>query len=215
MRLQTGSLGFPVTWNQANGIERLVNSGVPRNWMAALCSSKYKRREVRENNMMSTPGICRLEPLVESDSRRLADLFTCPITREFLGGPVSAQLAVGRSRNWISCSSTEPIWAMRSNENSELLGYVLLSEHHDGNDTEISYALHPAHWGRGYATEALKLGAHHAFSKLGLPRILAETQAKNLRSIKLLKRIGMIEDRRLFRHGEEQIVFRLENPSLE
>lgn len=165
--------------------------------------------------MMRTSANCTLESLVESDAQLLADLFTCPTTREYLGGPVSAQLAVERTRNWISCSSTEPIWAIRAVGNPDLLGYVLLSWHHDGDDTEISYALQPAHWGRGYATEALKLAAHHAFSKLGLPRLLAETQAKNLKSIKLLKRIGMLGDRRVVRYGEEQIVFRLESPSLE
>jgi ribosomal-protein-alanine N-acetyltransferase len=77
---------------------------------------------------------------------------------------------------------------------------------------EMSYALFPVFWGRGLATEALTQASRLAFSELGLPRIMAETQAKNLRSTSLLKRIGMTEERRVFRFGEEQIIYAFDNP---
>lgn len=157
--------------------------------------------------------ICHLESLAQSDFSALVELFTCPTARQYLGGPITEQLAAQRSLDWITKSPTEPIWAIRSPVEPVLLGYVLFGEHHDGNDIEISYALLPAFWGRGLATEALTQASQLAFSQLGLARIIAETQAKNLRSTALLKRIGMKEERRVFRFGEEQIIFSFDKPS--
>lgn len=159
------------------------------------------------------PCICRLEPLAQSDFNALVELFTCPRIREYLGGPITEPLAAQRSLDWIARSTTEPIWAIRAAVDPGLLGYVLLDEHHDGSDIEISYALLPSYWGRGLAAEALTQASRLAFSELGLPKIIAETQAKNVRSTALLKRIGMNEERRVFRFGEEQILFSLHNPS--
>lgn len=159
------------------------------------------------------PPSCHLESLIQGDFSALIELFTCPRARQYLGGPITEQLAAQRSLDWIARSSTEAIWAIRASVNPALLGYVLLDEHHDGSDIEISYALLPAYWGLGLATEALTQALRLAFSELGLPKIIAETQAKNLRSTALLKRVGMSEERRLFRFGEEQIIFSLQNPS--
>jgi [ribosomal protein S5]-alanine N-acetyltransferase len=159
------------------------------------------------------PRSCYLESLAQSDFNALVELFTCPRARQYLGGPITEELAAQRSLDWIARSSTEPIWAIRASVEPVLLGYVLLDEHHDGSDIEISYALLPAFWGCGLAAEALKQALRIAFSELGLLRIIAETQAKNLRSTALLKRIGMTEERRVFRFGEEQIIFAFDNPS--
>lgn len=159
------------------------------------------------------PSSCHLEPLTQSDSSALIELFTCSRARQYLGGPITDKLATQRSLDWIKRSSEEPIWAIRGTLNQTLLGYVLLDEHHDSSDIEISYALLPTYWGRGLATEALTQASRLAFSELRLPKIIAETQAKNLRSTALLKRIGMNEERRVFRFGEEQIIFSLHNPS--
>lgn len=159
------------------------------------------------------PHSCHLESLTQDDLSALIELFTCPRARQYLGGPITEQLATQRSLDWIERSSEEPIWAIRASLNQALLGYVLLDEHHDGSDIEISYALLPTYWGRGLATEALTLASRLAFSELGLPKIIAETQAKSLRSTALLERIGMNEERRVLRFGEEQIIFSLHNPS--
>ena len=155
------------------------------------------------------PHSCHLESITQSDFSALVELFTCPIARQYLGGPITAELAAQRSLDWIASSSTEPIWAIRASLDPSLLGYVLIHKHHDGKDMEISYALLPTYWGRGLATEALTQASRKAFSELGLPKIVAETQAMNLRSTSLLKRIGMTEERRVFRFGEEQIIFSL------
>lgn len=155
---------------------------------------------------------CHLDTLTQNDFSLLVELFTSPAGRQFLGGPVSAQLAAQRSIDWITRSPTESIWAIRDSVNLSFLGYILLDDHHDGIDLEISYALLPSFWGQGLATEALTQALKKAFSEVGVTRIIAETQARNLKSIALLKRVGMTEKRRLVRFEEEQIIFASDNP---
>ena len=156
------------------------------------------------------PRRCTLDSLRREDLPALFRLFTDPGAREFLGGALEDGIAKQRARDWVDLSSSAPIWAIRRESDQAFLGYLILDDHHNSVDTEISYALLPENWGQGYATDALTESFARAFNDFGLTELVAETQAKNLRSIKLLDRIGMTEDDRLIRFGEEQIIYRLE-----
>jgi len=57
-------------------------------------------------------------------------------------------------------------------------------------DTEIGWHFHPAHWGRGYATEAAGALLQAALDG-GLPRVLAVTYPDNVASQRVCERIGM------------------------
>ena len=61
----------------------------------------------------------------------------------------------------------------------------------DGVEIEILYAVHPAHWGRGLATEAARAVLDHGFRTLALPRIAARADTPNAESIRLMERLGM------------------------
>ena len=58
----------------------------------------------------------------------------------------------------------------------------------------IGNALARAHWGRGYAQEALRLALEHAFSALALNRVEADVDPRNTASILLLERIGFARE---------------------
>ena len=105
-----------------------------------------------------------------------------------------------------------PVWAIRpaTRGDSKFLGLVVLDAHHDEIDTEVSYLVLPEHWGRGYATCAVRSALHHAFRVIGLARVLAETQARNLPSVRLLQRVGMLPLRHVVRFGEFQSVYAME-----
>jgi RimJ/RimL family protein N-acetyltransferase len=150
-----------------------------------------------------------LNSLLPEDLPALVGLFTIPEGREFLGGPIDAEMAIQRLRDWVELSPSAPIWAIRRYCDQSFLGYVLLDGHDNGVDTEISYALLPENWGQGFATDALLEAFVRAFQDLGLEELVAETQTKNHRSIKLLERVGMSEDGRLTRFGEGQIIYRI------
>ena len=55
---------------------------------------------------------------------------------------------------------------------------------------ELGYSLHPDHWGRGYAAEALAGLIAHLFGHHRLHRLIAVTGADNSRSCALLERLG-------------------------
>jgi len=55
---------------------------------------------------------------------------------------------------------------------------------------EIGYILHPDHWGRGLATEALRAVIAHVFKHYPVPALTADVDPRNERSIRLLERLG-------------------------
>jgi RimJ/RimL family protein N-acetyltransferase len=56
---------------------------------------------------------------------------------------------------------------------------------------EIGWRLAAAHWGRGYATEAARAVLGFGFRSLGLREIVSFTVPANLRSRRVMERIGM------------------------
>jgi RimJ/RimL family protein N-acetyltransferase len=58
-------------------------------------------------------------------------------------------------------------------------------------ETEVLWALHPDHWGRGYATEVARAALAWGFGTLGLGLIFAMTLPDNLASQAVMKRIGL------------------------
>lgn len=71
-----------------------------------------------------------------------------------------------------------------------------INQHHQSAD--ISYFIgDPTCWGKGYATEAIKGATKWAFNKLKLYNIEAGSYAKNLASIKALKKAGFHERGRM------------------
>jgi RimJ/RimL family protein N-acetyltransferase len=64
---------------------------------------------------------------------------------------------------------------------------------------EIGYILHPDHWGRGYATEALRAVIAHAFARHAIPAIKADIDPRNTASIRLLTKLGFVESGRASR----------------
>lgn len=71
---------------------------------------------------------------------------------------------------------------------------------------ELGYALGSAHWGQGYAFEALEALLGHAFSALDMNRIEADIDPRNTASARLLERLGFRQEgylpERWFVHGE-------------
>jgi RimJ/RimL family protein N-acetyltransferase len=69
------------------------------------------------------------------------------------------------------------------------IGMCWLSvEHRTG---EVGFIVHPAHQGRGYATEAARALLGWGFRDFGLHRVIARTEARNAASARVLERLGM------------------------
>ncbi|MEQ7123107.1 GNAT family protein [Actinopolymorpha sp. B11F2] len=70
----------------------------------------------------------------------------------------------------------------------DLLVFWVSREHRLG---EIGYVFHPDHGGQGFATEAAEVALRLGFEGLGLHRMIGRLDARNVRSARLLERLGM------------------------
>ncbi len=67
---------------------------------------------------------------------------------------------------------------------------------------EIGWRLAIEHWGKGYATEAANAALVFGFDQLGLAEIVAFTAELNLRSQRLMQKIGMTHRGEIFEHPD-------------
>lgn len=77
------------------------------------------------------------------------------------------------------------------------IGYIGLGPA-DVNDqpyTEIGWRLSAQHWGKGYATEGAKAILHKGFTAYGLEEIISFTVRDNMRSRRVMEKIGLIQDK--------------------
>jgi RimJ/RimL family protein N-acetyltransferase len=56
---------------------------------------------------------------------------------------------------------------------------------------ELGFVVHPAHQGRGYATEAARPMLDFAFDTVGWHRMVGRTEARNIASARVLEKLGM------------------------
>ena len=59
---------------------------------------------------------------------------------------------------------------------------------------EVGWKLAFDHWGKGYAQEGARAAISYGFESMGLSEIVAFTSSINLRSRKVMERIGMVRD---------------------
>ncbi|MDJ0334047.1 GNAT family protein [Salinibacterium sp. G-O1] len=70
----------------------------------------------------------------------------------------------------------------------------------DDVTAEIGWTLHPGFEGKGYATEAAAAMLAYAFTTLGLNRVYAELDPRNIASVALCGRLGMREEAHFREH---------------
>ena len=61
---------------------------------------------------------------------------------------------------------------------------------------EVWYKIQPIYWRQGYTTEALKELLRYSFPTLNLHRIEAGCAVRNIASIKVLEKVGMVREGR-------------------
>ncbi len=87
------------------------------------------------------------------------------------------------------------LWAVEVRDGAPFVGFVGLNvPRFDAPFTpavEIGWRLDRRHWGRGYATEAAGSALAAGFSEAGLEEIVSFTSTGNLRSRRVMERLGM------------------------
>jgi len=92
------------------------------------------------------------------------------------------------------------LWAVERREDTSFIGFIGLSvarfDAHFTPCVEIGWRLVRSAWGCGLATEGASRALEFGFSRLGLGEIVAFTAATNLRSRRVMERLGMRRDPR-------------------
>ena len=82
-------------------------------------------------------------------------------------------------------------WAITCRNTQTFLGWIWVIFLGDIPYIDLGYRLTPRFWGCGYATEAGRRVAHHAFSDLGVPDLTALIHPLNLASARVAEKIGL------------------------
>ncbi|TIP18385.1 GNAT family protein [Mesorhizobium sp.] len=90
------------------------------------------------------------------------------------------------------------LWALELSGAAKLIGFCGLVkvpyQAHFTPAVDIAWRLAPAHWGRGYATEAASAALAFGFGRLRLNEIVANAAVANLNSRRVMERLGMTHD---------------------
>jgi [ribosomal protein S5]-alanine N-acetyltransferase len=131
---------------------------------------------------------------------RLADV---PALFEFLGDPdamrhtrVDASLRECRRRiaahEWGRRHDGYAPWTVVTRSEDRIIGWggLCTDPFEPGWGVEVSYFFHPDAWGRGYATELVRVALDLADRVLKLPEIRAFARAENIASRRVLEKAG-------------------------
>jgi ribosomal-protein-alanine N-acetyltransferase len=90
------------------------------------------------------------------------------------------------------------LWAIELPERAAFAGFVGLSvprfDAHFTPCVEVGWRLCREYWGLGLATEGARAALRYGFETLGLEEIVSFTVPKNLRSRRVMERLGMRHD---------------------
>jgi RimJ/RimL family protein N-acetyltransferase len=90
------------------------------------------------------------------------------------------------------------LWAVEEKSSGQFIGFIGLNcpawEASFTPCVEIGWRLAAAFWGKGYATEGAKAALDYAFKRLQLQEVVAFTVPDNIRSRRVMEKIGMIHD---------------------
>jgi RimJ/RimL family protein N-acetyltransferase len=155
----------------------------------------------------------RLRPLREKDALAFFDMWSDPETVRYFSFPPmkgveQAQMRIA-DKLQSSSNGKSVIFVIESKDSGEVLGDCGM---HNGESrcqrAEIGYCLARQHWGRGYMTEAVDALIEYGFNKVGLRRIEAGIDPRNVPSIHLAERLGFRREGYLREHwvtGEGEV----------
>jgi [ribosomal protein S5]-alanine N-acetyltransferase len=154
------------------------------------------------------------EPLGMSRFEELAEMNQDERVMEWLGG---APADVRETRSWLEEKAAHwrthgfGVWALSDLQTGALVGRAGL-QHSDVQGTdevELLYALRPDYWGRGLATEAGVSLLRIAFATLCIPTVVAYTLPHNIRSRRVMEKLGFVYEREFPHEDHTHVLYRV------
>jgi RimJ/RimL family protein N-acetyltransferase len=167
----------------------------------------------RDDGPVLTTERLELRPFRLEDGEALHALFTDADVRRWLlddtvvpRGWVDEEIAESEAR---FAAGGGGLWALREPPAESLIGFVGFRPFFEPAQMQLLYALLPAAWGRGLATEAATAATAYAFDTLGFEEVRAATDTPNTASIAVLERLGFREWTRSEEGPAGTVFFRL------
>lgn len=152
---------------------------------ARECWAEVGSRKVPDR--LFTPRLV-LRPLQAGDAEGLHAFFSDPEAMELWGTP-HAELA--ETQAWVDSTLAAP--PERTMEYAVLHDDVVIGKAGIWRAPELGFFLRRDSWGQGLMQEALDALLPRLFDRMDLPRIVADVDARNRRSQRLLKSLGFVE----------------------
>lgn len=103
------------------------------------------------------------------------------------------------------------LWLVFTSKDESLIGFAGFLRSGEENPNLI-YGVLPQFWSKGYATEAASAVLSYALETLAVPLVKADVDEPNLRSVKVLERLGMRQTSRTFVAGRPLICYEKARP---
>ncbi|MBA2369780.1 MAG: GNAT family N-acetyltransferase [Candidatus Protochlamydia sp.] len=141
-----------------------------------------------------------LRPWREEDLESFAQLNADPRVMEYFSSVLSRQESNDLAQR-ISAKLEKQdwgLWAVSVQNIADFIGFIGLAEPsfdaHFTPAVEVGWRLIFDHWGKGYATEGAKAALKYGFETLNHDEIVSFTAVQNMRSRRIMKKIGMHHD---------------------
>ena len=147
---------------------------------------------------LATPRLV-LEPLVAAHAGEMFETLRDPAIYEFENEPpgslewlrayytkLESRRSADGTQRWLNWIVREP--------GGPAMGFVQATVYPAGR-ADVAYVFASAHWGRGYASEAVAAMMDELVASCGVTRCEAVYKSANTRSRRLLDRLGFVEPR--------------------
>ena len=166
-------------------------SNFPRG--ASPCS-RQDEEKIQDEPRRSIGGRVRLRAVSSADHAAVFAGMSNPLVIKYYGLSYDTYESCQEQMDWFASILREGTgeWlVIERNEDEAFLGcigYHDLDREH--RQAEMGYWLQPEYWGKGYATEAIRLFYNHVFASTDIHRLWAEVEVPNEASWRLLDRCG-------------------------
>jgi ribosomal-protein-alanine N-acetyltransferase len=130
----------------------------------------------------------------DDDAAAVAHLYLKPEVMEFIPGgiwsPERTARTVARMRE-LDSEHGYGFYPVVVKNLGTIVGHCGLGRLEQTPEIEVAYILDSAYWGQGYASEAAGAMIAYGFSKLNMSRIVAVAFPENVRSIRVMRAVGM------------------------
>ena len=83
------------------------------------------------------------------------------------------------------------IFAIVLKDTEKVIGHLIFKEYSSKTIYEIGWIINKDYWNKGYASETSQCIIKYGFEELNIEKIIGETEAENIKAIKIFNKLGM------------------------